>query len=303
MDPLLWRIAADGPARAGMVVDAALKRSESPVRELWLVAEQAGGIVGVAHAMIVPVPPIYDTAAGSPGLLLDDAFTSADAPSGTAEALLLATEAALRAVGVSTLVASCLAAGPLRPLYERHGYEPVTLYMAKHRFSPNDFPPGVRPASAEDVPGIVKLSAEHRKVLAEFNPRFWHIHPEADSRFDAWMRRSLTLKDRDMLVAAVQGRVHGYIVAQPCSPLLVPIVHESAAIGVIDDFYDEGLANISAISNSGLGGEDLLAAAESAFARRAVDSALVVCPAAWSAKVALLERKGYRAAKLWLLKR
>jgi hypothetical protein len=27
------------------------------------------------------------------------------------------------------------------------------------------------------------------------NPRFWHIHPEADRRFDAWMRHSLTLKD------------------------------------------------------------------------------------------------------------
>jgi hypothetical protein len=138
-------------------------------------------------------------------------------------------------------------------------------------------------------------------MLAKVNPRFWHIHPEADRRFDAWMRRSLTLKDRDMLVAAAQ--VYGYIIAQPISPLLIPAAHEIAGIGIIDDFYDGDFANVSAVSNGGSSGASLLAAAESALARRAVDSTLVVCPAAWSSKVTLLERRGYRTAKLWMLKR
>jgi len=301
LDPLLWRLAANAPARVETAVAAALNSSAASARELWLVAEHAGRIVGVTHAMTVPVPPIYDGAAGPPGLLLDDCFTSADAPSGTAEALLVATEAALRAAGASNLIASCPAAGPLRPLYQRHGYEPVTLYMAKHRFSLDAPSPKVRPAGVEDVPAIVKLSAQHRKTLAKVNPRFWHIHPEADSRFDAWMRRSLTLKDRDMRVAGVP-RVHGYVIAQPCSPLLIPIAHDVAAIGVIDDFYDADFATVSAVSNSG-SGEDLLAAAESAFAQRGVDSALVVCPAAWPSKISVLERRGYRTAKLWMLRR
>jgi len=303
LDPLLWRLAADAPARIETAVGAALNGSEALTRELWLVAEHAGRIVGITHAMTVPVPPIYDGAAGPPGLLLDDCFTSADAPSGTPEALLVATEAALGTAGASSLIASCPAAGPLRPLYERHGYEPVTLYMAKHGFSPAALPLRVRPASAEDVPGMVKLSAEHRKTLAKVNPRFWYIHPEADSRFDAWMRRSLTLKDRDMRVAGVPGEAHGYVIAQPCSPLLIPIAHDVAAIGVIDDFYDEDFATVSAVPNSGSSGEDLLAAAESAFAQRGVDSALVVCPAAWPSKISLLERSGFRTAKLWMLKR
>lgn len=303
MDPHLWRVAADAPARIETAVGAALNSSAASARELWLVAEHAGRIVGVTHAMTVPVPPIYDGAPSLPGLFLDDCFTSADAPSGTAEALLVATESALRTAGASSLIASCPAAGPLRPLYERHGYEPVTLYMAKHGFSPDALPPGVRPASAEDVPGIVKLSAEHRKTLAKVNPRFWYIHPEADSRFDAWMRRSLTLKDRDMRVAGVPGEVHGYVIAQPCSPLLIPIAHDVAAIGVIDDFYDEDFATVSAVPNSGSSAEDLLAAAESAFAQRGVGCALVVCPAAWPSKIALLERAGYRTAKLWMLRR
>ncbi|TMI98277.1 MAG: GNAT family N-acetyltransferase [Alphaproteobacteria bacterium] len=303
LDPQLWRVAADASARVERAVGAALSGTTSPARDLWLVAENAGRIVGVSHAMIVPVPPIYDAAAGVPGLLFDDCFTSPDAPSGTAEALLVATEAALSAMGASTLIASCAAADALRPLYERHGYEPVTLYMAKHRFVADALPPGVRPASAEDVPAIVTLSAKHRQILAEVNARFWHIHSEADRRFDSWMRRSLTLKDRDMFVAGSAGEVRGYIIAQPGSALLVPAAHEIAAIGVIDDFCDQTFTHVSAAPDGGPSGEDLLAAAEGAFRRRAVDSAIVVCPAAWPSKVALLERSGYRTAKLWMLRR
>src|SRR5215471_6729957 len=175
LDPVLWRTAGDASTRIERAVGAVLNGSQAPAREFWFVAERVGRIVGVTHAMLVPVPPIYDGAAGSPGLLLDDCFIAAGAPSGTAEALLVATEAALETAGAPRLIASSPAAGPLRLLYERHGYEPVTLYMAKHRPSPDALPPSVRKASAEDVPGIVKRSAEHRRMLARINPRFWHI--------------------------------------------------------------------------------------------------------------------------------
>src|SRR5262249_42069500 len=157
------------------------------------------------------------------------------------------------------------------------------------------------------VPGIVRLSADHRRTLAALNPRFWHIHAEADSRFDQWMRRSLTLADRDMLVAPTQASaqagmqgpaIQGYVIAQPCSPLLVPPVDDCAALGVIDDFYDQDSADVAAVTNDGASATDLLAAAEAAFARRRIDSALVVCPAAWSSKIEPLERRGYRTAKL-----
>lgn len=295
-DPLLWRLPADAPARIAKAVDAALGKG------LWHVAEREGRIVGVMHAMMVAVPPIYDGGAGHPGLFLDDCVTSADALPGTADSLLVAAETALRAAGAPSLVASCPAAGPLRPLYESHGYVPVTLYMAKHRFGRDALPKAVKPAGPEDVPAIVTLSAAHRRSLAGLRPRFWYIHPDADSRFDAWMRRSLTFADRDMFVAGVTGVVRGYIIAQPCSRLLMPIAHEVAGLGVIDDFYDEDFADIAAVANDGSSGAALLAAAESAFARRGVDSTLVVCPAAWSSKVSLLERNGYRLAKLWMAK-
>src|SRR5205085_2016224 len=112
LDPLLWRLAADALPRIERAVGAVLNKSATPARELWLVAEHAGRIVGVTHAMTVPVPPIYDDRASRPGLFLDDCFTLADAPSGTAEALLVATEAALRTAGASSLIASCPAAEP-----------------------------------------------------------------------------------------------------------------------------------------------------------------------------------------------
>jgi hypothetical protein len=140
-------------------------------------------------------------------------------------------------------------------------------------------------------------------MLAKINRRFWHVHPDADSRFEAWMRRNLTFKDRAMLVATAAGEVRGCVVAQPIAPLLVPAAHDITAIGVIDDFYDEDLADISALSNGGSSAEGLLAAAESAFARRAIDSVLIVCPAGWASKIDLLEQRGYLTAKLWMLKR
>ena len=95
---------------------ATLNPSPASAREQWFVAEHAGRIVGVTHAMLVPVPPIYDGSAGPPGLLLDDCFISADAPSGTAEALRTATEDALVSAGAPRLIASCPVARPLRPL-------------------------------------------------------------------------------------------------------------------------------------------------------------------------------------------
>src|SRR5215470_4264684 len=116
LDPTLWRIARDASTRIERAARAALNGSQTSARELWFVAKQVGRIVGVTHAVLVPVPPIYDGSTGPPGLLLDDCFISADAPSGTAEALRTATEDALVSAGAPRLIASCPVAGPLRPL-------------------------------------------------------------------------------------------------------------------------------------------------------------------------------------------
>jgi hypothetical protein len=301
LNAAVWPLPDDARARIEAAVRASLAGASG--REVWRLAEIAGRIVGVAHAMIVPVPPIYGGLAGPPGLFLDDCFAAPDAPTDTAAALLVGAEAALREAGAASLIASCPAAGPWRPLYQAHGYEPVTLYLAKHGFRDRSLAPGLRPAGADDGAGIVELSAAHRRTLAELNPRFWSIHPDADARFDRWMRFSLTLADRDMVVAGAPSAVRGYVIAQPIAPLLIPAAHDIAAVGVIDDFYDADFAGVPTLANGGTGAGELLSAAESAFARRGVAAALAVCPAAWTSKVALLEAHGWRTAKLWMLKR
>ena len=294
-NPHLWPIAADARTRieAGIVLD-------NP-QTVWLLAEISDRIVGIAHAMIVTPPPIYEIVAGNPGLFFDDCFVADDAPPGTDEALLAATETALRAAGAAGMIASSPAAGAMRPIYERNGYEPVTLYMAKAGLSARELPATVRMATADDIPGLVARSAEHRRMLSHLNDRFWYIHPQADARFEMWMRYSLTLKDRDMFVAGAP--VHGYVIAQAIAPLLIPAAHDIKTIGVIDDFYDADCADEGAIANDGATAAALLSAAESALARRGYAAAFVVCPAAWTSKKALLERLGFRTAKLWMLKR
>jgi hypothetical protein len=152
------------------------------------------------------------------------------------------------------------------------------------------------------VPGIVSASAQHRATLAEISQRFWQTDPEADGRFAAWMTRSLTLTDRNLFVNDVQGEVTGYIIAQPISPLLVPVAHDISGIGVIDDFYHADFANIAKRANEGQGATNLLRAAENAFAARQVDAAFVVCPAGWPSKISILGQQGYQPAKVWLLK-
>jgi hypothetical protein len=300
-NPALWPIVGNAHQCIGDAVRTALDKN-STFEELWLLAQDSGRTIGVSRAMLLPIPPIYAGKSGLPGLILDDCFTAEDAPLGAEEALLLATENSLQDFGATLLLASCLAEGQRRALLERHGYKAITLYMGKVGFEADNRIDNVRPANSADIPGIVAASSKHRETLSQISARFWNIHPDADERFGGWMKVSLGLPDRDMFVVDGTERVEGYIIAQPIAALLVPVAHEIKAMGVIDDFYHSDFAHISEIANDGMGAANLLLAAESAFAERNVDAALVVCPAGWSSKISVLEQQGYRPAKVWMLK-
>lgn len=301
LEPSAWRVAADARARIETAVAAALDAPNARMPEWWHVAEAAGRVVGVTHTTIVHAPPIYAVTTPTE-LFFDDCCTAVDAPPGTREALLEESERALRAAGAYGLVASTPIDGPFHPLYQRRGYAPVTLYLAKSGFVARDVPAPVRAATADDVPGIVERSADHRRTLAALQPRFWPTHADANGRFEAWMRYSLTLTDRDMFVAGAAGHVRGYVIAQPIAALLLPTAHDAKAVGVIDDFHDDEFANVATASHDGVSASKLLSTAETAFARRGVTTALAICPAAWTSKVAVLEGNGYRRAKQWMFK-
>jgi GNAT superfamily N-acetyltransferase len=252
--------------------------------------------------MVLSLPPIYDVGERPLGILLDDFIVVEDAPRGTAEALLLATEAELRTAGAGALIASCLAGSRARQLYRRHGYEPVTLYLAKSGFRPGARPPGVRIAGSEDAPDISRLGAQNRRTLSEINHRFWRFHPEADRRWAGFLRYLMTLKDREVVVAKEAGPLHGYVIPQPVSALHMPAAHDLTRVGMVDDYYDLDFADVPSLRNSGRTAADLLSAAESFFADRGYAAALAICPAAWTSKLTLLKRNGYAKAKLWMFK-
>lgn len=301
-DAILWKIADDAPAQIEKALTFALTAERQPFQQIWQVAQDGGQISGVIHAMMLPVPPIYAGSSGEPGLILPDSFVAPDAPSGTVEDLLVAAEVALHKSGARIKLASYVAGEDWRTAFDARGYEPLTLYLSRNDLGDQAMPTEVRKATEVDVPGIVARSAENRRVLFGIDP-FWEVHPEADQRFSTWMMRSLTLRDRDMMVLGAPDDLGGYVIAQPASRLHFPPAHDITGTGVIDDYYHPELANPAALDPDKEGASALLRAAETAFASRGMGAAFVVCPAGWTSKIELLEAAGYETAMVWSMKR
>jgi hypothetical protein len=301
LNPTLWAIASDARRKVEDALRFALEAERQPFRQQWLVAESGARLVGLAHSMLLPVPPIYAGKWGDPGLLLGDCTVAEGAPADTAETLIEAAESDLRDAGAKLLLAAAVPGDAWQSHYAGQDYEPLTLYLGKAGLQETARPDGIRPAVEGDTAGIVARSAAHRRVIAGLSD-FWTPHPDADARFGNWMRRSLTLQDRDMLVAGPPGAVNGYAIAQPASPLHFPTAHDISAVGIIDDYFHADFAAPSRLADGGAAALALLRAAESAFARRATCATLVICPAAWGSKRALLESAGYRTALIWMRK-
>ena len=299
-DQMLWGLAADAAIRVRANLEATLTAEAPAFRQRWLVGESAGAVAGVTHTIHLPVPPIYAGAFGPPGLIMEDCALSADAPDGTAEALIAAAEADLTDAGAVILLASSVPGGPFEAALGTHGYEPLTLYFSKSGLAASDAASSVRPATEADLPGIVALSADSRRVLHALDP-FWQPHDEAAARFGAWMGKSLILPDRDMAVAGPADALDGYVISQPITPLHLPPAHDISRTGIIDDFHHRDMSDPAHLAGEGAGA--LFASAEAALARRGVEAALVVCPAAWTSKIAVLQDAGYAPAISWHIKR
>lgn len=248
------------------------------------------------------MPPIYAGKQGEPGLILPDSAVAPGAPDGTVNALMAAAERALMDAGAKILLSTYVTGKPWREVFRDRGYDPLTLYLSRTDFGGSRRPSTVRRADEADVPGIVTRAAENKRILFWIDS-FWERHPEADTRFAAWMNRSLTLKDRDMLVMGPSDDLTGYVIAQPTSRLHFPPAHDITGNGVIDDYYHPDLADPSVLAKGGEGAIILLRAAEAAFAGRGVAAAFVVCPAKWRSKLEMLEAAGYETAMVWSIKR
>lgn len=301
-DKILWKLDPDPKRKGALAIRSALTAETPPFRQQWLVAEARGDIVGISHSILVPVPPIYAGALGAPGLIMEDCCVAQHAPAETAQSLLEAAERDLIAAGAKIVLASSVAGGLWEAEYATRNYAPLTAYLAKTGLEAMGRFDGVRPATQQDVPGIVASSADNRQVLFDLDA-FWKPHPEADLRFGNWMRRSLTLKDRDMFVSEFGRVVEGYAIAQPATPLHFPSPHDITGVGVIDDFYHSDFANPTHLADDAQASLALLHAAETAFKARGTDAALIVCPAAWASKMSLLQKAGYETAIMWYIKK
>ncbi|NOT42281.1 MAG: hypothetical protein HOP13_17545 [Alphaproteobacteria bacterium] len=156
-----------------------------------------------------------------------------------------------------------------------------------------------RKAQHSDIPALVAFNREGRERLHEANPALWTSHPDADARFALWMKLSPTMRDRAIFLSQHEGRPSGFVIAQPASPIQVPITLDETKIGVIDDFHCTSFGASLRDSQDPAPARELLAAAETALLEHAKSAAIVICPAAWAAKFQLLEQAGYKTLHTW----
>lgn len=300
-EPALWPLVADPETKIRATLERQVAGEDSPLRQRWLLAEDGGELLGAVHSFLLPVPPIYAGALGSPGLILQDAALVPNAPEAARATLLAAAEADLAAAGALILLTASVAEGDWLSCHAAQGYHPLTLYLAKAGLAEMAVRPPIRSAAEGDVPAIVGLSATHRRIIADLHPQFWQTHEAADARFGGWMTRSLGLADRDMFVAG-EGAVQGYAISQPITAMHVSAGHRIAGIGIIDDFYHAALEDPLSLGTGADEAAALLRTAEAARQARGDGAVFVVCPAAWRSKIALLEQSGYRTALIWSIK-
>lgn len=282
LEPELWPL---HPQAGDRVREAVERDFTQPERFAWFLAEQAGEAVGVIRAGLYPAPPVYQSLLA--GLSGDDFY--ATVPEALAP-LLSAAEAFLEAGQAAVLAAACPAreADKLQLLQER-GYVLLTLWMIQSVDTSAHLPSTVRPATEADLPALVRLNRDAQEGKRQASPRFWTPHPDAPARFEGWMRHSLTLPDRELLVNDAGEGVGGFVIAQPTS---LPPAHDPARVGTLDDLHADDGGIFST----------LLSAADHACVSQGRKTVQAICPAAWTERAEALEAAGFRTANLWMLR-
>lgn len=271
-------------------IAAQIKRDIAAGQFEWLVADTGDVIARIA---VIPAPPIYDLKGGHAGVVLGTWHAPNIEPF----------ELHLRNRGVAVLVMDCAADDVLkRRQLEALGYTATTHYMLKHGLTQSSAVPSIRSAVEEDIPALVAFNREARDRLHEANPAFWTSHPDAEARFALWMKFSLSMRDRALFVSEHDARPTGFVIAQPPSPIQVPITLDEAKIGVIDDFHCTSFGTSLSHGQNPTPAHELLAAAEADLLTRGRTAAIAICPAAWTAKSRALEDVGYITQHTWFVR-
>lgn len=113
------------------------------------------------------------------------------------------------------------------------------------------------------------------------------------------MKVSLTMRDRVVLIAENASQPSGFVIAQPPSPIQVPIALDETKIGVIDDIHCTSFGASLRTAQDASPAHSLLNAAEADVLKRGRTAAMAICPVAWPAKRSRLEEAGYKTHHTW----
>lgn len=272
-------------------IETLIKRDIETGQFEWLLTE-TGADIAVARIAVIPPPPIYDLKGGLAGVVLDTWQLPSIEP----------LDRHLRDRGAAMLVIDCRADDTVkRNQLEALGYVATTHYMLKPALAPQTASTAIRTATEADIPALVAFNREGRERLHEANPAFWVSHLDAETRFGFWTTISLTMRDRAIFVSEHNGQPNGFLIAQPPSPIQVPIVLDEAKVGVIDDFHCTSFGASLKTAQDTRPARSLLNAAEADFIKRGKSAAMAICPVAWPTKARLLEEAGYKIDHTWFV--
>lgn len=276
------------PAAIAAQIKRDIEGSAGPFE--WILAEAEDNLT-VGRIAMIPAPPIYELK-GLAGVVLGTWPME-----GTSIGPF---DRHLRDRGAAMLVIACPAHDDAkRSQLEALGYTATTHYMLKPSLTQQHATPNIRAAAEADIPALVAFNREARERLYEANPAFWKSHPDAEARFGFWMKMSLTMRDRTILVSEHNGQPCGFLITQPPSPIQIPITLDDAKIGVIDDFHAVSFGASLTARHDPASASALLLIAEADFAKRGRTAAMAICPVAWHAKRGHLEEAGYKTQHTW----
>ncbi len=154
--------------------------------------------------------------------------------------------------------------------------------------------PNVRRATPADVPAIVRLAAQRRRIYEQFQPVFWRPAKDADARQTSFFRSLLEAADAFTVVHEGEGVVDGFLIARLVTP--PPVYDPGGKTYVVDDFWVSDSRRWPRI------GTALLAAAEQEGRERGAVQLVAVTAGADEPKRAMLTILGYGLASEWYVK-
>lgn len=152
----------------------------------------------------------------------------------------------------------------------------------------------VRKAAPADVPAMVRLAAQRRRIYEQFQPVFWRPAADADEKQSAFFATLLEATDAFAFVHEDAGVVDGFLIGRLVEP--PPVYNPGGKACVVDDFWVSDSRRWPRI------GTALLAAAEAAGRERGAVQLVAVTAGADEPKRAMLAILGYGLASEWYVK-